>query len=145
VTDPDGNPVSLTIDSIFQDEPTNTDGDSSHTPDGRIIANPAGGSRAEVRAERSGTKKTPGNGRVYHIDFTATDGKGGTCAGEVLVCVPHDQGGRSACIDGGPLYDSTGVSPPRGSHDETHCDDERHDHRKPKTDKGSDDGRGKKK
>ena len=141
VTDPDGNPVTIKVTSISQDEPTNTDGDGSHTPDGKGV----GTSKASVRAERSGTKKTPGNGRVYHIDFTATDGKGGTCAGEVLVCVPHDQGGRSTCIDGGPLYDSTGVSPPRGSHDENHCDDERHDHRKPKTDKGSDDGRGKKK
>ncbi|HEY4689429.1 MAG TPA: CSLREA domain-containing protein [Anaerolineae bacterium] len=48
-----------------------------------------------------------GNGRVYHIFFTATDGRGGSCSGEVKVGVVHDQGGSLDAIDGGPLYDST--------------------------------------
>jgi hypothetical protein len=58
---------------------------------------------AEVRAERDGG----GNGRVYHISFTADDGHGGTCSGEVLVGVPHDQGVEGDPADDGALYDST--------------------------------------
>ena len=56
----------------------------------------------------SGTAKVPGNGRVYHVAFSADDGEGGQCAGEVLVCVPHDQRPGHACIDEGPLHDSAG-------------------------------------
>jgi hypothetical protein len=47
-----------------------------------------------------------GDGRVYHIFFTADDGNGGVTAGEVTVDVPHDQRGAPA-VDGGALYDST--------------------------------------
>ena len=61
---------------------------------------------ASVRAERAGTPRAPGDGRVYHVAFTAADGNGGTCTGTVKVGVPHDQRGRAA-VDGGPLYDST--------------------------------------
>jgi hypothetical protein len=96
VSDPDGDPVAITIDSIFQDEPV---GSGVHSPDGQGI----GTSQAEVRAERNQS----GDGRVYHIYFTAVDPSGGTCSGEVLVGVPPDQGGVIDPIDGGPLYDST--------------------------------------
>ncbi len=99
VTDPDGDPVTVTIDSIFQDESVNGQADGNTVPDGQGV----GTSTAEVRAERSGK----GDGRVYHIGFTADDGRGGTCSGEVLVGVPHDQGGGSTPIDGGALFDST--------------------------------------
>lgn len=102
VTDPDGDPVTITIDSIYQDEPVNVIGSGSSEPDGMGV----GTDTAEVRAERSGTKKVPGNGRVYHITFTADDGVGGTCTGTVTVCVPHDNA-DSECVDDGPLYDST--------------------------------------
>ncbi len=68
-------------------------------PDGRGV----GTATAEVRAERAGR----GNGRVYHTGFTADDGRGGTCSGEVHVGVPHDQGGGAVPVDDGPLYDST--------------------------------------
>ena len=103
VTDPDGDPVTITIDSIFQDEEVDTIGDGSFAPDGQGV----GTDSAEVRAERVGTKKVPGNGRVYHIYFTADDGMGGACSGEVLVGVPHDQGKGLIPVDEGPLYDST--------------------------------------
>jgi probable HAF family extracellular repeat protein len=103
VIDPDGDPVTITIDGIFQDEPVDTFGDGNHVPDGMGV----GTNTAQVRAERSGTNKAPGDGRVYHIFYTADDGKGGRCSGEVRVCVPHDQGQGSNCVDGGPLYDST--------------------------------------
>jgi len=103
VTDPDGDAVTINIDSIFQDEPTDTFGDGKFSPDGQGV----GTAIAAVRAERSGTKKVPGDGRVYHIGFTADDGNDAQCSGNVTVCVPHDQGKQSDCIDGGPLYDST--------------------------------------
>ena len=58
---------------------------------------------ASVRAERSGS----GNGRVYHISFTAEDTHGGTCTGTVTVGVPHSQKKGLTAIDDGPLYTST--------------------------------------
>lgn len=107
VTDPDGDPVTITIDSIFQDEPVDTFGDGSFTPDGQGVGTDA----AEVRAERAGTKKVPGDGRVYHVGFTADDGRGGECTGTATICVPHDQRPGHVCVDQGPLYDSTALSP----------------------------------
>src|SRR5207248_11602967 len=104
VTDPDpGDTVTVTITSIRQDEPLNTVGDGNTAPD----ATGVGTNQAQVRAERSGTPKVPGDGRVYHIGFTATDAAGAQCTGTVTVCVPHDQGQGSACVDEGALYDST--------------------------------------
>jgi hypothetical protein len=103
VTDPDGDPVTLGITGIAQDEPVEGLGDGNTCPDGLGV----GTDVASVRAERSGTKKVPGDGRVYHISFTAEDGQGGECSGTVSVCVPHDQGRGSTCVDGGPLFDST--------------------------------------
>ena len=63
-----------------------------------------------MRAERAGTKKVAGNGRVYHISFTATDSFGGSCSSEVLVGVPHDQRSDPAVDDGATvrLHDPKG-------------------------------------
>ncbi len=97
VTDPDGDPVTMRIDRILQDEPVNGLGDGDTCPDAQGI----GTATARLRAERSGA----GNGRVYTVFFTASDGKGGSCQGSVKVCVPHDQ--RGSCVDDGPLFDST--------------------------------------
>lgn len=101
VTDPDGDPVTISIAAIMQDEPTDAHGDGRFTPDGMGI----GTSTAEVRAERAGTNQVPGNGRVYHIGFSAADGRGGVCSGTVLVGVPHDR--SKAAVDEGPRYNST--------------------------------------
>ena len=98
----------ITITGILQDEPTNTLGDGSTWVDGGGVGTP----RAWVRAERSGTPRLPGNGRVYEIFFTASDGRGGTCSGSVKVGVPHDQDHRPA-IDDGMRYDSTVPGGPR--------------------------------
>lgn len=104
VTDADGDAITITIDSIWQDEPVFGQGDGNFGPDGAGV----GTSTAEVRAERSGTPKQPGNGRVYHIGYTADDGYGGSCSGTVTVGVPHDQGKKGKpAVDEGPLYDST--------------------------------------
>jgi VCBS repeat-containing protein len=135
LTDPDGGKVSVKkVTSIYQDEPTNTDGDGDHAPDGKGV----GSSQASVRAERSGTKQTPGNGRVYTISFSAADTSGASCTGIVTVCVPHDQGGRSSCVDDGPQYDSTVTWPRPPSHDEDHCSVADHDHSKRKGGKDDD-------
>jgi hypothetical protein len=101
VSDPDGDAVSIAITSIWQDEPVDTYGDGRFTPDGQGV----GTSTAQVRAERAGTPRVPGNGRVYHIYFSADDGHGGMCTGEVRVAVPHDQ--NEPAVDDGALYDST--------------------------------------
>lgn len=119
VTDADNDKVKITVNYIKQDERGhhnkhksdciknninhdkhderfNEKCDCDISPD--AIINPL-----QVRAERSVT----GNGRVYHIGFTAEDNRGGKCEGVVKVCVPHDQGHRKNCIDDGPKYDST--------------------------------------
>ncbi len=103
ITDPDGDPITINIEGIHQDEPTDTRGDGHFAPDGFGV----GTATAEVRAERAGSKKIPGDGRVYHINYSATDPFGAACFGAVAVGVPHDRGKGSVPVDGGPLYDST--------------------------------------
>jgi hypothetical protein len=102
VTDPQGQNTAITIDAIRQDEPTNAYGDGETCPDAAGL----GTARAQVRAERAGPPWVPGDGRVYHIDFTAKDSDGFVCKGSVLTCVPHDLGGDEMCVDQGPLHDS---------------------------------------
>ncbi len=99
VTDPDGDSVSTTVTGVFQDEPVSGNGSGRTAPDGVVGA---GGDMAHVRAERLAS----GDGRVYHLSFTADDGNGGTCTGEVTVAVPHDRDHWWA-VDGGALFDST--------------------------------------
>jgi len=95
VTDPDGDPVTVTITGVRQDEPV-----GATCPD----ATGVGTAVASLRVERLGS----GDGRVYEMSFTAADGRGGQCSGTVTVCVPHDQRPGHACGDQGPLFDSTG-------------------------------------
>jgi hypothetical protein len=99
VTDPNGDATTINIDSIYQDEVVNGDNDGNTYPDGQGV----GTSVAEIRAERDGLA----NGRYYHIYFTADDGYGGTCSGEVLVGVPISKGKDYLPVDDGALYDST--------------------------------------
>jgi VCBS repeat-containing protein len=106
VVDPvENSAITITIDDIWQDEPTNTIGDGNTSIDGYGV----GTSTAQVRAERAGSNRVPGNGRVYHIYFTGTDAQGGQCTGEVQVGVPHDQGQQSVPVDDGKLFKSTGL------------------------------------
>jgi hypothetical protein len=99
VTDPDGDPLSITIRGITQDEPVKGPKAGSFAPD----ATGVGTNLARVRMERTGA----GSGRVYRISFQASDGRGGQCTGTVFSCVPHDQGENVACVDEGETYDST--------------------------------------
>lgn len=98
VTDPDGDEVTITVDAIYQDEPVDGKGDGETSPDGAGV----GSSTAQVRAERA----EHGDGRVYHILFTATDGQGGSSSGEILVAVPRNRSCSGDAVDGGALFDS---------------------------------------
>jgi hypothetical protein len=108
VTDPDGDPVPIRVTRVAQDEPLSSGGrggDRNACAD--AIIDPDGGLR--LRAERD----ERGNGRVYTIWFTASDGQGGTCDGSTQVCVPRDHG-HLACVDDGKAFDSLG--PRNGRH-----------------------------
>ena len=61
-TDADGDALTLAITSIRQDEPV---GKGNSAPDGKGV----GTATAELRAEKLGS----GDGRVYHVSFTASD------------------------------------------------------------------------
>lgn len=93
VTDGGDSRPAIAVTSVFQDEGLTSPG----TPD----ASGLGSSAVLLRAARL----SYGNGRVYHLRFTATDSRGKACAGTVKVCVPILQGGT--CIDGGARVDST--------------------------------------
>jgi CSLREA domain-containing protein len=97
VTDPDQDPVTIIFTGIWQDEPVSGNG-----PDGLISPDHTS---AQVRAKRAGN----GDGRVYHLFFTASDAGGLTCTGEVRTTISHDQGNNGDLVDQGPLYDSTRV------------------------------------
>ena len=95
-TDPDGNALTTTITSVTQDEPLNGLGDGDTSPD--AFPGPES-DQAWIRAERSGL----GDGRVYALHVTVTDGLGGECTGIATVSVPHDQSGAPA-VDSGQNY-----------------------------------------
>jgi len=98
LVDPDQAPynATITINSVRQDERTNGLGDGD-TPIDAII----NGDTVLLRAERSGN----GDGRVYHVCFTAADPEG-SVSGCVNVMVPKSKK-TDAAGDGGSLYDST--------------------------------------
>jgi hypothetical protein len=98
VTDPDGNTITLTIGGISQDEPVAGAADGNTSPDATIGSAGA----FQVRAERSGQ----GDGRVYAVAFSASDGQGGSCARTLLIGVPHDQRGHAAVNSAPPLFNS---------------------------------------
>ncbi len=99
VVDPDGDPLTLVVTAVAQDEPVDDTDDGTTCPDAVGI----GSDVVELRSERQGS----GDGRVYHIDFTAQDPFGAVCIGSVTACVRHDQRPGGTCGDGGPLFDST--------------------------------------
>jgi hypothetical protein len=95
VTDPDDDTVTLTVSGVTQDEPVGSSPDASSgtTADSVLL-----------RAERDGN----GDGRVYRVGFTASDGQGGACSGTVTVGVPHDNG-HQATNSSLPSYNSFGT------------------------------------
>ena len=98
-TDPDGDPITWTVTGVTQDEPTNGLGDG----DTAIDAVLGSGDTLQVRAERSGL----GDGRVYRIAYTVTDGRGGSCTSVATVGVPHDQSPAGiVAVDSGGVFNS---------------------------------------
>ncbi len=83
----------VVIQCIKQDEPLNTNGDGNTEFDG------INGSASNflLRAERQGG----GNGRVYHVGYTASNAQG-QCSGIVQVSVPPSK--KKSVTDDGPLY-----------------------------------------
>jgi hypothetical protein len=98
VIDPNGGAVAITFTSVFQDELVNGTGSGDTSPDAVGV----GTGSLSVRSERAGN----GNGRVYHIAFSATSSGGGSCTGAVSVGVPKSQGKKGGPVDGGALYNS---------------------------------------
>jgi Tol biopolymer transport system component len=89
--DPDGDPVTIATDGVTQDEPV------GRQPD----AQAARGNTLYLRAERL----PRGDGRVYRIAFTATDGGGLECSGEATVEVRRKK--KKPAVDSAPpSYDS---------------------------------------
>lgn len=100
-TDPNGDPVTLTVTGVTQDEPVNGAADGNTSPDAKKAGS---ADKVYLRAERSGT----GDGRVYRIAYEVSDPHGAKCSGSVKVGVPHDQGGKATPRDSGRTYDSFG-------------------------------------
>jgi uncharacterized repeat protein (TIGR01451 family) len=100
-TDSDGNALSYTITGVTQDEPLLGLGSGDTSPDAAWVTGHP--NQVQIRAERDGT----GNGRVYRIAVSVSDGVGGSCSGTATVGVPHDQSGPHA-IDSGLTINSFG-------------------------------------
>jgi hypothetical protein len=98
-TDPDGDPLRLEVTSVTQDEPLNGAGDGDSSPDAKRATAP---NQVFLRAERSGN----GDGRVYRVSFSVSDGKGGTCTGSVTVGVPRNQAPGGNPVDSGQTFNS---------------------------------------
>jgi hypothetical protein len=96
VVDPDGDPFTLTITGITQDEPVQGHGSGNTSPDALGV----GDETAQIRAERSGQ----GDGRVYSISFLARDANNLESTGTVKTSVPETR--NAAAIDSGQSYDS---------------------------------------
>jgi Tol biopolymer transport system component len=95
--DPDGDAVSTKVDEVTQDEPVRDKGDRT-SPDAKRGSTP---DQVELRAERD----PKGEGRVYRISFSVSDGRGGICSESAQVTVrrhPH----APAVDSRPPSYDS---------------------------------------
>lgn len=97
LTDPQNQTLTITYPRVKQDEPINGLGDGDTSPDAAVSGNDI-----LLRAERSGN----GNGRVYVVQFTATNSDGAQCSGTVKVAVPHNK--KDQAVEGTQLYNSFG-------------------------------------
>jgi hypothetical protein len=75
---------------ISSNEPQNGLGDGDVSPDWTlpVIDQATGQITFQLRAERSGS----GNGRIYTIRVSATDGSNNVSSADVKIVVPHDNG-----------------------------------------------------
>jgi hypothetical protein len=98
VSDPNNEQVAIAITAVTQDEPVSGLGDGDTSPDATLQ-----GDRALLRVERAGN----GNGRVYQVNFTATDAQAGSCSGFVSVTVPLNMKPGNSAVNDGQQYNST--------------------------------------
>jgi hypothetical protein len=102
VTDADGDPVTISVTKVTQDEWV--PGSDTNIPGAWVCPDAVNmGSYAQVAAEWFGAT-SGGNGRMYVISFTANDGRGGSCTGSVRVCV---KSGSTSCYNDGQYHTST--------------------------------------
>jgi hypothetical protein len=99
-SDPDGDPLSVNV-AVLQDEPTEAEGEGGTVRDAEV-----NGLLVSVRAERSGTPRVAGNGRVYTITLEATDSAGAACRTAWTATVPHNIGSLAVDDSEQILYDS---------------------------------------
>jgi hypothetical protein len=97
ITDPDGDPITVAVTDVSQDEAVGAPGSGNTCPDALIES---GGVR--VRSEREGD----GDGRVYRIRVRGTDPSGESCSQELTLCVPHSNS-SSGCVESLQTHDST--------------------------------------
>ncbi|MGH9278414.1 MAG: FG-GAP-like repeat-containing protein [Acidimicrobiales bacterium] len=100
-TDSDGDPVTITVTGVTQDEAINGLGDGDTAPD--AVAGPSANT-VWVKSERA----AKGDGRVYVVSYTASDGNGGACTGAHVVRVPRDQAKGATAVDSGQTVNSFG-------------------------------------
>jgi hypothetical protein len=101
-TDADGDTLTTTVTGVTQDEVVNGLGDGDTGPDAAWVSGHA--NQVQLRSERSGT----GDGRVYRIAVSVTDGRGGACGRTATVGVPHDLGKGATPVDSGLVVNSFG-------------------------------------
>lgn len=94
-SDPDGDPLSHELRGVTQDEPLRRGADARTS---------GWSNQVWLRAERLGK----GDGRVYRLEYAASDDHGNSCRGTVLVTVPHDRA-HPAAVDSGSSWSSFGL------------------------------------
>ncbi|GAA2160164.1 putative membrane protein [Humibacillus xanthopallidus] len=97
LSDPDGNPLTMSVTTVTQDEPADALGDGHTRPDAVIRSHGS----VWVRAERDGSQ----DGRVYTITWQISDGRS-SCSVSASIGVPK-AAGRLA-IDSGQRFSATG-------------------------------------
>ena len=106
ITDPENDPVTISIPLVFTDEFTGTSRDPN-CPDAFF----EGPNAVRLRAERD----ADGDGRVYVLFAQATDPQGAECTAEVQVCVPRKPG--VPCVEPPNFFDlATQCSPSTTNH-----------------------------
>jgi N-acetylneuraminic acid mutarotase len=88
VADACSTPAVLLV-SVASNEPDDGDGDGGTVGDIQGALLGTEDNRFELRAER----RSDGDGRIYTVAYTATDGAGNVSPATQYVLVPHDQGG----------------------------------------------------
>ena len=115
VTGPNSSALDLRIDGVTQDEALRNPGlNDSTSPDAQITrasrtaSAPLGQDALYLRAERQGIQQSPtsfnGNGRLYRVAFTVSNGAQ-SCQGTVDISVPPLLG--RTVVNDGLIYDST--------------------------------------